>query len=89
MSGSTYEARTSTIFKALRAENHLKADQRLMELLGTYHSVHLGNDEDFPEKLTWCLEHCQSKFRDLSEIDGRAWYFQNEQDATMFAMKWA
>jgi hypothetical protein len=46
-------------------------------------------DEDFAEKLTWCLENCQSKFRDLSDPNGRAWYFQNEQDATMFAMKWA
>jgi hypothetical protein len=45
-------------------------------------------DEDFAEKLTWCLENCQGKFRDLSDTNGRAWYFQNEQDATMFAMKW-
>jgi|MesohylFT_1024984.scaffolds.fasta_scaffold50896_3 hypothetical protein len=89
MSSTPHEARTSTIFKALRAENHLKADERLMELLGTYHSVHLGNDEDFPEKLTWCLENCQSKFRDLSEIDGRVWYFENEYDATLFAIKWS
>jgi hypothetical protein len=46
-------------------------------------------DDDFAEKLTWCLENCQHKFRDLSDSNGRAWYFQNEQDATMFAMKWA
>jgi hypothetical protein len=44
----------------------------------------------FPEKLTWCLENCQNKFRDLAEGNGyRAWYFENEQDATMFAMKWS
>ena len=89
MSGSPYEARTSTIFKAIRAENDLKADERLMELLGTYHAVHVSNDIEFSEKLTWCLEHCQSKFRDLSEQHGRVWYFENEKDATMFAMKWA
>jgi len=56
--------------------------------LDTYHAIVL-RDEDFAEKLTWCLENCQSKFRDLSDPNGRAWYFQNEQDATMFAMKWA
>ena len=88
MSRTPYEARTSTLFKAMKAENHLKVDQRLMELLGTY-SVIVLPDEDFAEKLTWCLENCQDKFRDLSEQNGRAWYFQNEQDATMFAMKWS
>ena len=79
---------TPTILKAQRAEEHLKVDQRLMQLLDTYHVIVL-RDEDVAEKLTWCLENCQSKFRDLSDPNGRAWYFQNEQDATMFAMKWA
>ena len=79
---------TVTILRAQRAEEHLKVDQRLMQLLDTYHAIVL-KDEDFSEKLTWCLENCQSKFRDLSDPNGRAWYFQNEQDATMFAMKWA
>ena len=88
MSSTPYEMRTSTIFKAMKAENHLKVDQRLMELLGTYNMITLP-DDDFAEKLTWCLEHCQGKFRDLSDTNGRAWYFQNEQDATMFAMKWS
>lgn len=79
---------TNTILRAQRAEEHLKVDQRLMQLLATYHAITL-KDENFAEKLTWCLEHCQNKFRDLNEPNGRAWYFQNEQDATMFAMKWA
>lgn len=89
MSSTPYAAQTSTIFKAIRAEHDLKADDKLMDLLKTYHAVHVGNDIEFSEKLTWCLEHCQNKFRDLSEQDGRVWYFQNEQDATMFAMKWS
>ena len=79
---------TVTILRAQRAEEHLKVDQRLMQLLESYHAITL-RDDDFSEKLTWCLENCQSKFRDLSDPNGRAWYFQNEQDATMFAMKWA
>jgi hypothetical protein len=74
--------------KAQHAEHDLQQDDRLMKLLETYHPVKL-QDEDFPEKLTWCLENCQNKFRDLN-IDGyRVWYFENEKDATMFAMKWS
>lgn len=79
---------TVTIMKAQRAEEHLKVDQRLMKLLSTYHAIVLP-DGDFADKLTWCLEHCQHKFRDLSDPNGRAWYFQNEKDAAMFAMRWA
>lgn len=89
MSKTPYEARTSTIFKAMKAENDLQTDSRLMELLKSYHAVLITNDIEFPEKLTWCLEHCQSKFRDLSDQNGRVWYFENEKDATLFAMKWA
>ncbi len=79
---------TLTILRAQKAEEHLKVDQRLMELLSTYHVIVL-KDDDFADKLTWCLEHCQNKFRDLSDPNGRAWYFQNEQDASMFAIRWS
>lgn len=79
---------TATILRAQRAEEHLKVDDRLMSLLDTYHVIVL-RDDDFAQKLTWCLEHCQNKFRDLSDSNGRAWYFQNEEDAILFAMKWA
>jgi len=74
--------------KAQNAEHHLNVDERLMELLETYHKVTL-EDDDFPKRLTWCLEHCQSKFRDLSEQGYRAWYFENDRDASMFALKWS
>jgi len=89
MSKTPYEARTSTLFKAMKAEQVLKGDIRLMELLESYHSVLITNDIEFSEKLTWCLENCQSKFRDLSAEEGRIWYFENAEDATMFAMKWS
>jgi hypothetical protein len=79
---------TATILRAQKAEEHLKVDERLMSLLNSYHVIVL-QDDDFSEKLTWCLENCQNKFRDLSDPNGRAWYFQNEQDATMFAMRWS
>lgn len=67
----------------------LLADDKLMAILESYHIVRLEKDDDFSEKLIWCLEHCQNKFRDLKESNCRAWYFENKQDATMFAMKWS
>ena len=67
----------------------LLENDKLMKILESYYVVRLTNDDDFNDKLVWCMEHCQSKFRDIRESDCRAWYFQNEQDATMFAMKWS
>jgi len=67
----------------------LLEDDKLMSILNSYHVVRLKGDDDFNAKLTWCMEHCQSKFRDIRESNCRAWYFQNEQDASMFAMKWS
>ena len=67
----------------------LLEDDQLMKILESYHVVRLTGDRDFNDKLVWCMEHCQSKFRDIREANCRAWYFQNEQDASMFAMKWA
>lgn len=65
-------------------------EESLMALLNTWHKVPTGDeDNNFNEKLVWCLEHCQSKFRDIKDYDTVIWYFQNEQDATLFAMKWA
>ena len=46
----------------------------------------MGN---YNKMLGWCLEHCQSKFRDIKHGDGMDWYFENDQDASMFAMKWS
>lgn len=88
MSRVPYEARTSTILKAINAENDLKVHDPLMEILESYTMIVLPDDE-FAEKLTWCLENCTNKFRDLSVAEGRAWYFQNDQDAMIFSMKWA
>ena len=66
----------------------LQKHDQLMTLLDTYHKVHLHDNDRYADKLTWCLAHCQSKFRDIKYGDGMYWYFQNEQDATMFALKW-
>ena len=62
---------------------------KLMSILNSYHVVRLDRDENFNKKLTWCMEHCQHKFRDIKESNCRAWYFQDEQDAAMFAMRWS
>ena len=69
---------------------HMMRDDRLLEILKDYHVVRIDDDdENFNEKLTWCMEHCQNKFRDIRESNCRAWYFQNEHDASMFAMRWS
>jgi len=70
-------------------DDPITKDERLMDLLATYHPVALSDDRDYSERLTWCLEHCQSKFRDIQMVKGRVWFFQNEKDATMFAIKWS
>ena len=64
-------------------------DDQILEALKDYHIVKLESDEFYNDKLTWCLEHCQNKFRDFRGNDCRAWYFKEEQDAMMFAMKWS
>ena len=66
-----------------------KPNDSLMAVLAEYHVVRLEYDTNYNDILTWCLSHCQNKFRDMQESRGRAWYFQNEQDAIMFAMKWS
>jgi hypothetical protein len=69
-----------------------KPTEGLMSVLKDYHVVRLPHsDHQYNEMLTWCLEHCENKFRDLQESSGRdrAWYFQNPKDATVFALKWA
>lgn len=70
-------------------DSSLTQDDRLMNLLSTYYPVNLDDEDSYSEKLTWCLEHCRHKFRDIKIAKGRVWYFQNEQDASMFALKWS
>ena len=67
----------------------LKKHDDLMTLLDSYHKVHLLDNDSYPEKLTWCFQFCQGKFRDIKHGDGMYWYFQNEEDASMFALKWS
>lgn len=66
----------------------LTEDERLIALLKTWNPVTTRDDEEFNDKLVWCLENCQGKFRDIRTFDARIWYFQNEMDASMFALKW-
>lgn len=70
-------------------QKRLAEEEKLMELLNTWTKVHTANQENFNDKLVWCLEHCQGKFRDMRDFNTVIWYFQNAQDASMFAMKWA
>ena len=65
----------------------LTEEMKIRALLRTWNPVR-SPDELFNEKLRWCLEHCEAKFRDLKDIDSRIWFFKNEKDASMFALKW-
>jgi hypothetical protein len=68
----------------------LNKHDRLLELLETYHKVRIETpDRDtYGDTLAWCLEHCRGKFRDLRYGDSIDWYFEQEEDATMFALRW-
>lgn len=72
-----------------RKNDRLAEEAKLLNLLNTWHKVSTENDDNFNDKLVWCLEHCQGKFRDIKEYGNVTWFFQNEQDATMFSLKWA
>lgn len=74
--------------RAWYSEDLLKHDQ-LMSLLSTYFKVHLDSIDEYPEKLTWCFRQCKGKFRDIKHVDGMYWYFEKEEDASLFALKWS
>ena len=65
----------------------LSEEMRIRALLKTWVPVR-SPDDLFNEKLCWCLEHCEGKFRDLKNLEFRMWYFQSSKDASMFALKW-
>ena len=83
--------RLSPVHQTMRAwySEDLKKHDQLMTLLDTYHKVHLTSTEHYPDKLTWCFQYCKGKFRDMRHGDGMYWYFQLEEDASMFALKWS
>jgi hypothetical protein len=67
----------------------MQKHDKLIELLSHYHSVPTKHSDDYEDKLCWCLEHCEGKFRDMIRNDVRYWYFEKENDATLFALKYA
>lgn len=70
----------------------LENDNRLMKFLKSYHKVSLKekDSKEFAEMLCWCLEKCEGKFRDIPNMryNRRDWYFEYENDAILFALKW-
>lgn len=67
----------------------MQKHDKLLELLSHYHPVPTTHSDDYEDKLCWCLEHCEGKFRDMIKHDTRYWYFEKENDATLFALKYA
>ena len=70
------------------SQTDLSKHDKLMSLLEKYHKVCLNDNDSYPDTLTWCFEHCQGKFRDIKHDNSIIWYFENDEDATLFAMKW-
>jgi hypothetical protein len=68
----------------------LTKHDKLLELLETYHRVEVtSHDKDsYGDVLSWCLKNCRGKFRDLKHGDSMVWYFEREEDATLFALRW-
>jgi hypothetical protein len=61
-----------------------------MRLLSGWHQIRVRYDKyNIGDQLLWCFENCQGHFRDLQQFDEKVWYFENEQDAALFALKWA
>lgn len=60
----------------------MHGEHSFQKIINDWHYVSSDYSE---EKLCWCLERCQSKFWNRSNN----WYFSNEQDATMFAIKYS
>lgn len=85
----SYNGIASIMSTSKSVDNHLTKDEKLMSLLATYYPVTLEEEGNYSERLSWCLEHCQNKFRDIKLSNSRVWYFQNEQDASLFALKWS
>ena len=61
---------------------------QLLLFLENYHKVLITNYDEYPQKLVWCLEHAQGKFRDLNTGAGVCWCFEKEHDASLFALMW-
>jgi hypothetical protein len=79
-----------TDFYVISGSRSFASDERLMNLLESWKSVQLPIcHEEFNDMLLWCLEHCQNKFRDMPSGQIRTWYFENDQDLTMFLLKWS
>ena len=76
--------------RVARKNERLAKEAKLLALLNTWWKVPTDDEDgNFNDKLVWCLEHCQGKFRDHKDSGTVVWYFQNQHDATMFAMRWA
>lgn len=63
----------------------------LKSLLESWNKVTVKhNVKQYNETLKWCLEHCESKFRDLAGADDcRVWYFKSAKDADLFSLRWS
>ena len=63
-------------------------DTELLDLLESWTAILVKIETaTYSRCLIWCLHHSQGKFIDRAFEDDRVWYFENEQDAVMFAIQ--
>ena len=62
----------------------------MRNILATYYAVPtpMSIFDGFADRLNWCLANCGGNFTDVRAHDQRIWYFEHEEDAVMFALKW-
>lgn len=64
----------------------MNSRDKVTEIIKDWHTVKTVNEFYSNEKmLVWALQNCQGKFYHR----GNRWWFYNEQDATVFALKYA
>jgi hypothetical protein len=90
MSGDFHVVDSSIVL----GDKSLHNDTKLLSLLSNYFKVSIrenNNYKTFSDQLCWCFEKCEGKFRDIPNMryNKRDWYFEKENDALIFALKWS
>ena len=63
-------------------------DTELIDLLESWTAILVKTETaTYSRCLIWCLHHSQGKFVERKRDNDRLWYFENEQDAVMFAIQ--
>ena len=63
-------------------------DAELIDTLDSWTAILVKKETaDYTPCLLWCLKHSSGRFIDRTWDNNRLWYFENDQDALMFAIQ--